>query len=97
MPDSVEPRWNPDNYFLPYAAGIQDKVRFVYIPGRIYQWSGPLVKELRDGTAYHAMYFDPITGVEYDLGRVTAIDGKWQAPNVPLAQDWVLVVECIQE
>jgi len=97
LPDSVEPRWNPDNYFLPYAAGIQDEVRLIYIPGRIYQWSGPLVKELKEGAVYRAMYFDPITGVEYDLGRVTARDGGWQAPNVPLAQDWILVVEHIQE
>jgi hypothetical protein len=97
MPNSVDPRWSSDDYFLPYAAGIQNQVRFVYIPGRIYQWSGPVVKELEQGVAYHACYFDPITGTDYDLGRVTAVSGAWQAPTLPLAQDWVLVLERIGE
>ena len=94
MPHSVEPCWTPDDYFLPYAAGIPGQVRFVYIPARVYQWSGPLLKELEQDVAYRAFYFDPIKGEEYDLGAVAvAADGTWQAPNVPLAQDWVLVLE----
>ena len=92
--DWAEPRWTPDNYFLPYAAGVPGEVRLVYIPARIYQWSGPLLKELEQDVAYRAFYFDPIKGEEYDLGAVAvAADGTWQAPNVPLAQDWVLVLE----
>jgi hypothetical protein len=97
-PDWSEPRWSPDNYYLPYTAGVPGEVRLVYIPARIYQWSGPLQKNLEPAAVYHAFYFDPITGAEYDLGSVTADDdGTWQAPNVPLAQDWVLVLARIQE
>ena len=93
-PEWAEPRWTSDNYFLPYAAGIPGQVRFVYIPARIYQWSGPLVKELEEGISYRAFYFDPITTAEYELGTVTAgAEGTWQAPIVPLAQDWLLVLE----
>jgi hypothetical protein len=92
-PDWAEPRWTPDNYFLPYAAGIPGQVRFVYIPARTYQWSGPLLKDLEEDVRYRAFYFDPIKGAEYDLGTVAAgPDRTWQAPNVPLAQDWVLVL-----
>ena len=95
-PDSVEPRWSPDNYFLPYAAGVGETIRFVYIPARIYRWTGPLVKNLRPCADYRAYYFDPIQGVDYDLGQwVTSTEGTWQAPDVPLAQDWVLVVELL--
>jgi hypothetical protein len=94
QPDWAEPRWTPDNYFLPYTAGVPGEVRLVYIPARTYQWSGPLLKELEQDVAYRAFYFDPIKGDEYDLGAVTvAANGTWQAPNVPLAQDWVLVLE----
>lgn len=96
-PDAVEPRWSTENYYLPYAAGVGGEVRIVYIPARIYKWTGPLVKELEPDVPYRAFYFDPITGTEYDLGRVAAADGAWQAPNVPLAQDWVLVLARVQE
>ncbi|MFN8488289.1 MAG: DUF4038 domain-containing protein [Caldilineaceae bacterium] len=94
MPDAVEPRWTPDNYFLPYAAGIPGQVRLVYIPARIYQASGPRVKALEQGVPYRAYYWNPIQGTAYDLGAITVDpDGSWQAPNTPLIQDWVLVLE----
>jgi len=93
-PDWVEPRWTPADYHLPYAAGVPESVRMVYIPARIYDWSGPCLREMERGVTYRAYYFDPITGQEYDLGTATAdVQNRWQAPNVPLAQDWVLVLE----
>lgn len=93
-PEWVEPRWSPQNYMLPFAAGIPGEVRVVYIPSRIYNWSGPALQHLEDGIRYHARYVDPISGHEYALGEVVAAaDQTWQAPNVPLAQDWVLVLE----
>lgn len=94
MPDSVEPRWHADDYMLPHAAGIADELRLVYIPGRVYEWSGPLVKDLATNARYHAFYFDPILGNAVDLGLIAAgAEQSWQAPSVPLAQDWVLVLE----
>jgi hypothetical protein len=93
-PEWVEPGWNVDNYMLPYAAGIPGQLRMVYIPSRIYQWQGPLIKELEKDVTYRGFYFDPIKGEEHDLGPVTGDEGgHWQAPWVPVAQDWVLVLE----
>lgn len=90
----VEPRWNDENYKLPYAAGIPGVVRVIYIPPRIYRWTGPCVKQLEPEMSYHAFYFSPVDGTEYDLGAVTADkDNSWQSPIVPFAHDWVLVLE----
>jgi len=67
-------RWSArrGKYDLPYAAGIPNEVRFIYIPGHIYNWSAPVVKNLEPGVAYHAYYFDPVSGREHDLGQVGA-------------------------
>jgi hypothetical protein len=95
-PDSVYffARFKLDKYLPPHAAAVPGGVRLIYIPARVYMWSGPLVKELEEGVRYRAFYFDPINGDEYDLGTlVTGAGRTWQAPNVPLAQDWVLVLE----
>ncbi len=91
-------RWNREggNFMLPYAAGIPREVRIIYIPCRRYNWSGPTVKKLEKDVTYRAFYFDPATGREYDVGRVpreASQSGSWKAPPVPLAQDWVLVLE----
>ena len=65
-------RWADENgeYLLPYASGIPGQIRFVYIPPRIYNPAGPLVKNLEDGIPYHAAYIDPVTGRKYRLGAV---------------------------
>jgi len=94
-------RWNKEdgNYMLPYAAGIPGEVRLIYIPRRSYNWTAPKVKKLEKDTVYRAFYFNPATGKEYDLGSVpreASQSGSWQAPNVPLAQDWVLVLEKVR-
>ena len=40
-PEWVEPHWNKDNYFQPYAAGIPGEVRVMFWPS----WTGlPMVK-----------------------------------------------------
>ena len=93
-PEWVEPGWNASNYMLPYAAGISGEVRMVYIPARTYQWTGPLIQQLEPDMCYHAFYFNPINAQEYDLGTAAGdAGGNWQAPWVPLGQDWVLVLE----
>jgi len=77
-----------------HTAGIPGKVRIVYIPTRIYSWTGPIVKQLERDVRYHAFYFDPIRAKEYKLGEVKPEgDGTWQAPMLPVCQDWVLVLE----
>jgi len=83
------------------AAGIPGEIRLIYIPRRNYEWSGPKIKKLEKDVTYRAFYFNPATGKEYDLGRLSNRTGgekgdTWQAPWVPLAQDWVLVLERIK-
>ena len=90
------PEWAPGCF----AAGIPGQVVFVYLPRRkIYDWSGPEVKELDPMIDWHAYYFDPATGRKFDQGviKATATDKSEQPTtfrkNVPSPQDWVLVLE----
>jgi hypothetical protein len=93
-PQWSSPHWNWHNPMLPYTAGIPRELRIIYIPQRIYNWTGPLLKKLERDVKYHAFYFNPINSEEYDLGIVSGNSkGQWQAPEVPLCQDWVLILE----
>lgn len=93
------PEWAEAGVF---AAGIPGEVRFIYLPRRnIYDWSGPLVKNLEPDVDWHVFYFDPATGRRFDQGTLKAQlkPGEKSAPsgefrrNVPSPQDWVLVLE----
>ena len=90
-PDIVEDRWTPENYYGCYAARIPGQCTIVYCP---MSW-GRVVVELEPGAQYHAFFFDPATGEEYDIGAATPDgDGKWASPErVPIFQDLLLVVE----
>ncbi len=49
---------------------------------------------MEPGRAYHAYFFDPVTGEDVEIGEVSAgADGVWQSPDPPIFQDWVLIVE----
>jgi hypothetical protein len=85
-----------------YAAGIPGEVCFVYQPRRnIYNWDGPVVKNLDPGVEWLASYFDPATGRTFDQGVIPAQaeSGATEAQpvvfkrKVPSPQDWVLVLE----
>ena len=88
-----------------FAAGIPGEVRFIYLPRRnVYNWTGPLVKNLEPDVDWHAYYFDPATGRQYDLGTMKAkakagdqvgspVDFK---RDLPSPQDWVLVLERVK-
>jgi len=91
-PDSVQPHWTPQDYFLPYAAVIPGQCRIVFIPNM----TPPLVKDLEHDVRYRAFWFDPASGREFEVGTVTAdTEGSWQSPRPPLFQDWVLVLESV--
>jgi hypothetical protein len=96
-PEWAEPHHTPENRRLIYVAGIPGQVRVAFIPAEAswVAWSGrAAIKELEAGLAYHAFYFDPRTGREYDLGTVTAdAQGQWLLPRPPIFQDWVVVLE----
>jgi len=54
-----------------FAAGIPGEVRLIYLPRRnVYNWSGPVVKQLQRDVPYHAFYFDPVNAKRYELGTV---------------------------
>ena len=56
-----------------FAAGIPGEVRFIYLPRRgVYNWSGPLVKNLERDVPYSAFYFNPTNGKRYNLGTVVS-------------------------
>ena len=60
------------NFRLPYAAGIPDEVRFIYIPTRLSfpPSPAPTVLGLEPGIRYHAFLWEPTTGTRIDLGTV---------------------------
>ncbi|NIS52842.1 MAG: DUF4038 domain-containing protein [Phycisphaerae bacterium] len=96
------PEWVEDGCF---AAGIGGEVRIIYLPRRnIYNWSGPVVKNLDPSVNWYAYYFDPATGRKFDQGTIkaSAKAGDKTAKlvnfkkNVPSPQDWVLVFERVK-
>ena len=85
-----------------YAAGIPGEVRVIYMPRRnIYNWSGPVVKNLETDIDWHAFYFDPATGRKMDQGVIKARSKSAEPTSkfldfkrdVPSPRDWVLVFE----
>ena len=79
-----------------FAAGIPGEVIFIYQPKRKnYTWDGIQVRNIEPGN-YSTFYFDPVTGRRFENG-VATISGNWTSPNVPTPQDWVLVMEKIDE
>ncbi len=97
------PEWAEPGCF---AAGIPGEVRFVYMPRRgIYNWTGPVVKNLEADVDWHVYYFDPATGRRFDQGTIKAqakAGDKTAKPvefkkNVPSPQDWVLVFERVKQ
>lgn len=72
---SEEWKSNGGNFFLPYAAGIPGKTRFIYIPCFGLACSGasltaPTVLGLESGVQYRASYWEPMLGIKIDLGNV---------------------------
>jgi len=91
-PEWADPHWNKDDYEKAYAAGIPGEVRVIFIPSPPFH--RPAVKNIEPEISYRAFYFDPKSGKEHDLGRVTPDStGSWQAPMTPVFADWVLVME----
>jgi hypothetical protein len=90
-PEWVDPHWGKQDYQLPYAAGIPEKLRIVFVPP---MWEPPTVKSLESGVGYRAFFFDPRTGTEHPIGEVTTeSDGSWKSPITPTFEQWILVLE----
>ena len=96
-PDWVEPHHTPDNRLLPYAGGIPEEVRIVFVPSEangLLRRGHVAVTQLEPGVVYRGYYYDPKLGDEYDLGSVTGDhEGCYAPPTPPIIQDWVIVLE----
>ena len=89
-PEWVEPHWNPDNYELPYAAGIPREWRFIFVPPA---WDPPMVRNLEPEVRYQAFFFNPRSGTEQSIGDVAPDgDGNWRPPLLPTFEQWVVVL-----
>jgi len=93
-PDWLEPPIPDEDPEAAFMAGIPGEVRIGYFR-RLTRWMKPRhVVGLEGDARYRAMFFDPRTGREYDLGPVEAdADGRWPVPRPPILQDWVLVLK----
>ena len=82
------------NCFVAHMAGIAETVRVIYLPPPSYG-EGHLVAVtgLEDGVPYRAAFYDPRSGAEHVIGRVKDEDGRWEPPDRPSMQDWVIVLE----
>jgi len=78
----------------PYAAGIDGKLRLIFLTTN---WTlTPLknVARLKPGGAYQASWINPATGETTPLGEVRAdSDGNWTPPTPPSMRDWLLCIE----
>lgn len=94
-PEWVEPHWSEDDYFEPYAAGIPEEVRVIYVPGHGQSlWDWFKVKDVEQGVNYRYFCFDPRTGKRSDPIEVQPDQSReWRPPLAPFLQDWVLVME----
>ncbi len=87
-----------DDYFVPYAAGIPQKVRIIYfnplLSGLFVLADFCTVKYLEPEVTYHAFFFNPSDGAKHDLGKVIPDNKKnWRPSRPPVFRDWVLVLE----
>jgi hypothetical protein len=89
-PDLVEPRWNREDYWQPFAAQIPGEAVIVFSPnGR---------KALRfrslESKSCRALLFNPSDGTKQDLGQFTPdSSGSWQAPEFPVFRDWIMILD----
>ncbi|HEY0828220.1 MAG TPA: DUF4038 domain-containing protein [Bacilli bacterium] len=96
-PEWVDIHADVKQYMAPYAAGIPGEFRVFFLPvlGSPI-WEGITVRHIEPDVDYRAYYYDPMTGESLEMQEVAAdAEGNWQAGRMPVAQDWVLVLERI--
>ena len=78
----------------PFATG-SDETRIIYVP----ELHAVRVANLKPGTKYRALIFNPVSGTIADLGHIPLDENAgWTAPppsppNQSDAPDWVLIIE----
>jgi len=93
-PEWIEPHWSEKNYLQPYGAGIPGELRIFYFPktGNVNQ----KIVKLEPGVKYQALWWNPVSGKETDLGTVNGGE-DWHPPAPPIFQDYVLVLALEQK
>jgi len=90
QPDLIDPRWSKENYWRPFAAQVPGEAILAFLPA---SYSGASFRKLKAGSC-RAFFFNPTDGVETEIGTVTPdADGSWKIAEVPIFQDWVVVLE----
>ena len=75
---------------MPFAAEIPGEAIITFTPA---SYTGATFRNLKAGW-YRAFFFNPVDGGETDIGAVTpGADGSWKIAEVPIFQDWVVVLE----
>jgi hypothetical protein len=104
-PEWIDPHWNEQDRILPYAAGIPGKMRIFYFPSQAFlnprarSYAAVHLRDLEEGVAYNAHFFNPRTGVDLESFSVPAVGGAFQLPKasfgppLPTQEDWVLVLD----
>jgi hypothetical protein len=89
-PDMIDPRWSKADYWKPFAAEIPGQAVFAFLPA---SYSGSTFRNLKAGS-YRAFFFNPADGSETEIGSITPdANGSWKIAEVPIFQDWVVVLE----
>ena len=88
LPASVE------DWAKPHAGGIPGELRLFYFPASLPFWVRAFeAVDLEPDVAYHATYFDPLTGRAHDMGQVEPNENHgWHIGRAPVAQDWVVAL-----
>lgn len=89
-PELIDPRWSKQDYWKPFSAEVPGEAVIAFIPA---SYTGATFRNLKAGS-YRAFFFNPVDGVETNIGAVTPeSDGSWKIAEVPIFQDWVVVLE----
>ncbi|MHC4713752.1 MAG: apiosidase-like domain-containing protein [Planctomycetota bacterium] len=79
----------------PFAAGIPGEVRIIYISRPLMPWTGRVfVEQIETDVAYKASLVNTVTGERLPPVDVKCdADGRWEVPQPPVGQDWVVVLD----
>jgi len=78
----------------PYAAGIDGKVRLIYMTTNWTLTPLKQVARLKPGGTYRASWINPSTGDTTSIGPIQPdTHGGWTPPTPPSMRDWLLCIE----
>lgn len=89
-PELIEPHWNEQDYWQPFAAHIPGEAVVAFAP------NGRKAVRFRnlEPADYNAFFWNPSDGSTHAIGRVRPdSSGAWQAPEFPIFRDWVIVLD----